>query len=218
MRALGPVVGLWAALASALPLAAQPISLPEEPRVICKEARLKLYAGCLDQRTLFAEARALAAAEGKALMVAFGAEWCIWCHIFDAALKGTLPVEDLRRRDRPAYAALPRLAEAYVVVHIDGDAEGGFAVLQETGARDHFRYAIPFIFTVDADGRFVAAIYPEQAEYERDGAPAYALPAIHAMLLAAGRGETLELPIRDQRGRVRLGVTGIKGWEMPWSR
>lgn len=61
---------------------------PEKLNKACRRGRAKLFDECGDQWAMFNAARKRAAAEGKALLVSFGAEWCIWCHVFDQYIHG----------------------------------------------------------------------------------------------------------------------------------
>lgn len=204
--------GIIAALAAIATAGTGLVTYPEDPRGACRDPRAFIYAGCLAQRDLLAEAHATALAEGKTLLVAFGASWCYWCRALDVVLHGEVPDD----ADAEEWALIPPLgaqvARDFVLVHIDGEAEDGLAVLEETGAMVAFPWEVPYLFTVDAEGRFDQPIFAKTAAYERGETHRFALPALAALLEAAARGETLRLPIRDQRGRVRLGVTG---WEWP---
>lgn len=149
--------------------------LPEAPRAGCEGSRARLYSECGDQRALFEAARARAAAEGKAVLVSAGAEWCIWCHVLSATLQGFVDSASAMEDDTlEAQADALRLAtaERFVVVHIEIDkSPNGEALLAEIGAAGHIRDWIPFPFGVDAEGRFVAPLGERDAETGNDEAP-----------------------------------------------
>ena len=150
----------------------------------------KLYDECLDQSRIFEAAKQLAAAENKVLLVSYGAEWCIWCHVFAKYIHGettrfeysygrpdapearqTSTIFEREERDVKADAAAlsAYVARSFVVVHIEGQyAPNGAAVLEKTGAAPFMNYSIPFIFTVDRRGQYAAHFTNEPVEIRRD--------------------------------------------------
>lgn len=124
------------------------------------------------------------------LLVSYGAEWCIWCHVFVAYIEGksdkftytygspdepdTRETSTLRERAKtsPAAAAAALntfVAKSFVLVHIDAQyAPGGATVLEQTGALDHYSNSIPFIFTVDARGRYAGRLVDKEVQIRRD--------------------------------------------------
>jgi len=156
----------------------------------CRQGRAKLYDECLDQSSIFEAAKHGAAAENKVLLVSYGAEWCIWCHVFDKYIHGettrfeysygrpdapearqTSTIFEREKRDVTADAAALNayVARSFVVVHIEGQyAPNGAAVLEKTGAAPFMNYSIPFIFTVDRRGQYAAHFKNEPVEIRRD--------------------------------------------------
>jgi len=156
----------------------------------CRQGRAKLYDECLDQSSIFEAAKHGAAAENKVLLVSYGAEWCIWCHVFDKYIHGettrfeysygrpdapearqTSTIFEREKRDVTADAAAlsAYVARSFVVVHIEGQyAPNGAAVLEKTGAAPFMNYSIPFIFTVDRRGQYAAHFKNEPVEIRRD--------------------------------------------------
>jgi len=111
------------------------------------------------------------------LLVEVGAEWCIWCHVFDAHINGDRgrfrytygapeepDVRDTRtftEHDDPDIAKADALREFvashFVIVHIDiQHAPRSYEVLELSGAADRFPDAVPFIYVVDSNGTFIA--------------------------------------------------------------
>jgi len=70
--------------------AIQITSFPEQIDRNCRNGKAKIYDECSDQIDLFEAAQSKAQAEGKITLVSYGAEWCIWCHVFDAYIHGQL--------------------------------------------------------------------------------------------------------------------------------
>jgi len=135
---------------------------------------------------IFRAALEEARSTGKTVIVSYGAEWCVWCHIFDSHINGetgrfrypetpTWVSVERSRRDvlRDARALNQFSSENFVVAHIEGDkAPDGRAVLEATGAAAHFTGGYPFIFSVTPEGQFAAAIDFEHLDPE-EAAPFY---------------------------------------------
>lgn len=155
----------------------------------CNFGRAKLYDQCGSQVTLFQNALRAANAEGKVLLVSYGAEWCIWCHVFDEYISGahtkltyrygdssektTFAVTLFERpKDDPSARAgelSTFVARNFVVAHIEGQfADDGWDVINQADAAPHTNGGIPFIFSVNSDGAFAAALDPKAVETRRD--------------------------------------------------
>ncbi|MCI4660444.1 MAG: hypothetical protein MRY63_01300 [Neomegalonema sp.] len=166
-------------------LPAQPlISLPTSLFKDCLNGRAKIYDQCTDQGAIFAAARARAQAEDKVLLVAFGAEWCVWCHIFDAYIRGehgsfhytvegeavAMSEAEQAAQAQEAAGLASFAAERFVLAHIEGHkAPGGQAVLEQAGAAPFFDDWIPFIFAVDREGQYVGHVLASQVNTRIDG-------------------------------------------------
>jgi hypothetical protein len=164
---------------------------PDKPNPGCRDGEARILDECGDQVALFEKARAHAKAEGKTLLVEYGAEWWISCHVFAAHIKGkhgwfrytygSPEAPDQREAatfmegkwaDADAARELSEyVANHFVLVHIDAaHAPNGAKVLESTGAAEYFSNAVPFVYTVDEDGRFASALHQDLAERRRDGA------------------------------------------------
>jgi len=127
--------------------AASVISYPETLDPDCRDGRAKLYDECGDQLALFDEAFARAQAENKILFVNYGAEWCVWCHVFD------------RTTTKPGAPLEAFTAERFIMVHID--AQHGLnhkGVLAQTKADTIYTGGLPLLFVVAPDGVFAGAV------------------------------------------------------------
>jgi len=187
---------LWSNPAFISPATAEPlIKLPETPIRSCRRGRAKLYDECSNQKRLFAAALDRANAEGKTLLVSYGAEWCIWCHVFDAYLNGEksrfsykfaspdapnmfrrATLYEREKSDVSAKAAALQnfAANNFVLVHIDAQyAPRGDAVLKRTRALAHYNGGLPFIFTVNKSGRYAAHLFYNRVETRRDSTDWY---------------------------------------------
>jgi len=161
----------------------------------CRDGTARMFDECTDQTVLFDEAMVRAKAENKVLLVEFGAEWCIWCHVFEAHINGEYdkfrytyggPDDPEARRtttfeegkpwsDAQAAEELRNFVAAnFVIVHIDLQyAPGAWKVLTDTGADQYFKGGVPFVFTVDRYGQFAAVFNHDAVERRREDANWY---------------------------------------------
>lgn len=165
-------------------------TFPETLSKSCRNGKAKVYDQCGDQLKLLVAAADRAAAEHKVLLVTFGSEWCIWCHVFDAYVHGGKdkfsytfgsPKEPEKRNSATLYerarsdvsaeaeALQSFVAKSFVVLHVDSQyAPNGAEVIRKTGADKFYKSSIPFIFTVGADNKIAAAFDEEGVETRRD--------------------------------------------------
>ena len=165
-------------------------TIPAQLDRACRRGRAKLYDECSDQLSLFETATTRAAAEGKVPLVSYGAEWCIWCHVFERYIHGettrfeytygspkapeareTSTIYERAKQDVTAEAAAlsAYVGSSFVVVHIDVQyAPNGHTVMERTGAAQFENGGIPFIFTVDREGRYAAHLDHDTVEVRRD--------------------------------------------------
>jgi len=165
-------------------------SFPKAIDLQCRNGKARIFDECGEQLTLFTTALAQANSEGKVLLVEYGAEWCIWCHVFDAHINGGhgefrytygMPQDPEVRHTQKMFeeesgvesvqAKTLRdfVAANFVVVRIDAQyAPNGKAVLAATGARKHYSGGLPFIFAVDGRANFAANFNHDTAEKRRD--------------------------------------------------
>ena len=166
------------------------ISFPAETDQKCRTGRAKIYDECTDQIALFKTALSRANSEGKTLLVSYGAEWCIWCHVFEAYIEGgktrfdygyatpdapdkiyhsTLFEREANDVSEMAAKLQAYVASHFVIVNIDSRfAPNGTAVLDITDAYSQYNGGLPYIFTVDKTGEFAASLNPDRVESRRD--------------------------------------------------
>ncbi|MGB0800043.1 MAG: hypothetical protein ACPGRD_12070 [Planktomarina sp.] len=176
----------WATRPAPIP---QAVILPVPSGPECRAQKAYIYDECSDQEMVFDAALARAQAEGKVLIVSYGAEWCIWCHVFHAYVTGesgkfTHHYSDssdqqrytatLNERGGPDSAEIAThlatyFSHTFVLVNIEGRyAPGADRVLRRTGADAHYEYSIPFVFTVTSDGRYAEHLDSDQVTIRRD--------------------------------------------------
>lgn len=156
----------------------------------CRGGSAKIFDECSDQVILFHSALEEANQSGKTLLVSFGAEWCIWCHVFDAYIDGGRTRFDyvyasLETPDEPYQATLYEKEKSdvteeamslfefvqsnFVVAHIENyHSPNGYSVLELSNALRSFDGAIPYIFSVDHNGKYVGQFISKGAETRRD--------------------------------------------------
>lgn len=183
-----PVVAL---VLFATALQAQGISvLPEQIERSCRGGRAALYDECGSQTKLLRQAIFHAETNGKVLLVSYGAEWCIWCHVFEQYIKGEHTTmtyrfsepgdsntEEVTLQEKPdrdptaeAAALTKFVADTFVLVHIESYyASDGYDVLTQTGADETFNGGLPYIFTINAEGQYAAHLQSSTVETRRDG-------------------------------------------------
>ncbi|MEO9517774.1 MAG: hypothetical protein ABJH45_15455 [Paracoccaceae bacterium] len=201
-------LAVLALFAVAAPASAQEIStIPEEIQRDCRGGQAVLYDECGSQTMLLRDAINRAESEGKVLLISYGAEWCIWCHVFQQYVKGHHSTMTYRFSDpgdnetaevtldeKPATdptaaaAALTKfVAEHFVLLHIENFySSDGYEVLNRTGADSTFDGGLPYIFTVDATGRYATDFKHSDIETRRDNGAdwyrGYDRPALMAEL------------------------------------
>lgn len=150
----------------------------------CRAGGARLYDECGSQIEIFSAALLRANRLKKTLLVAYGAEWCIWCHVFDAYVEGKYSNFEYKFDGQQASlreygdAALAKeanilhqyVAENFVIADIEGNySRDGRKVLARSGALSHSDGGLPFIFTVTSQGRWAATFDSRQAETRREG-------------------------------------------------
>jgi hypothetical protein len=167
------------------------VSVPLTIPASCRAQGARVYDKCTDQQALFETARRLAQEQNKTVLVSYGADWCIWCHVLDKYLAGysgafdyeygtpdsdetyqsTLKEKaaDQALAAQQARALAEYAAKTFVLFHLESDvAPGSYEVLESTEADAHYAYELPFVFTVTSDGRFASAL-GDDASIRRDG-------------------------------------------------
>ncbi len=147
-----------------------PVHFPQDIQRGCKGGRAQIYDECGSQFDVLADAMAEAARTDRQVLVVFGAEWCVWCHVFHKYLAGQTGVfryvlegDGLLMAEGKLEAEKAELLRDYardtfVLAHIESEySPDGWDVLESLGAAPHFENAIPFIFSVQ-DGAFAAAL------------------------------------------------------------
>ncbi len=163
---------------------------PEQIERSCRGGSAKIYDECGDQEALFHKALDEARRRDKILLVSYGAEWCIWCHVFHDYVTGVSGTfthtysdpEDVTRDtatmiETPSPRAMAEadelarfVAENFVLLHLEMRyAAGADAAVAYTGFDPYDIRWLPFIFTVSKDGSFGAYMNHDTVESRREG-------------------------------------------------
>ena len=117
----------------------------------------RIYDESADGAAQVAAALARAKAEHKRVLLDFGANWCVWCHVLHAFFDSDPPVK-------------AELAQHYLVVLIDVNKDHNVATVQKYGFPTDL--GLPVVVVLDADGHSLATqgndqfVNADTGEYE----------------------------------------------------
>ena len=148
-------------------------SFPKFLQSDCRDGNANLYDECGSQMLIAQAAFRSAVDTGKTPLIVFGAEWCIWCHVFDKHVKGIYnkfsyeweyegEIQRWSMRERANKAAKEQaeklnkyVADNFVLVHIESDfAPDGSDVINSIGFDRNKIYYYPYILVVDSNGMY----------------------------------------------------------------
>ncbi len=170
------IIGLFVGLlfngsiqaATKLPIDQFPKQLSKD----CRKGQAKIYDECSSQADILTAAIKQANKTDKSVLIVYGSEWCIWCHVLEKYLNGESgyfeyewqvegivekwPMQELdNKRAHIEAAVLNRhVAKNFVLAHIEGTfSPDGYEVMEATGFDLSKIRAIPFIMLVDGQGK-----------------------------------------------------------------
>lgn len=154
-----------------LPITHFPIVLPKD----CNDGAAKLYDECSDQVSILKDAISAARTENKKVLIVFGGEWCIWCHVLDNYFHGKFRSFDyqwrysdgdiqewsMREKVSPADIEDARVLNEYVannfvVAHIENVYANGNEAVALTGFDPENIYYYPFIVALNSNGKYAS--------------------------------------------------------------
>ena len=156
----------------------------------CRGGSAKIYDECGDQHALFEAALTEANRTGKTLLVSYGAEWCIWCHVFHDYVTGvsgrfthtysdhsdvtrdtaTMFEAPFPQNEAEAKALARFVSESFVLVNLETRyATGSDQAVASTGFDPHEVTWLPFVFSVRPNGKFGASLDHDVVEARREG-------------------------------------------------
>ena len=142
----------------------------------CREGIAQIYDECDSQQNLLDSAIQNAQETGKTVLVVYGAEWCIWCHVFDKYVKGYSQefqyTWEYRKGDNQRWKMTERenknakdeakalnqlVAESFVLLHIESHYSPDGAETAKSTGFDPGRFGyVPVIFTLDQAGKYAS--------------------------------------------------------------
>ncbi|MEQ1756249.1 MAG: hypothetical protein ABL973_19190 [Micropepsaceae bacterium] len=149
----------------------------------CADGDAELYDECGSQMQLFRAGLEEANKTGKTLIVSYGAEWCIWCHVFDAHVNGVTGKYEYRAYEKrlsmversgdevllDARKLNEYAAKNLIIAHVEADkAPDGLDVLRAAGVDPATVRGYPYIFSVTGSGKLAAVFDQDTSETRRD--------------------------------------------------
>lgn len=157
-------------------------SYPEVISANCGDGQAKLFDECSDQTEILSEATTAANQQGKHVLVSYGGEWCIWCHVLDKYFKGQFRTFDYQWRDsagdisewlmqediipkevQDAIALNNFVANNFVIAHIDNSYANGEEAIAMTGLNPDAVYYYPYIIVLDNNGKYAGEMASSNA-------------------------------------------------------
>ncbi len=153
----------------------QVTSFPKAVDPQCRDGKANTYDECGDQRLVLAAALEAAQQNEKHVLMVYGAEWCIWCHVFDQYVKGGHKQftyqwqyhdgDDLfwLMQEREGQSIIEQavalnhfVAENFVLAHIESYYSNGDEVMVDLGYDvDTIQY-VPLIISLDTKGQLAS--------------------------------------------------------------
>ena len=146
---------------------------PKEVSSSCRDGVAQIYDECSDQNTILGEARKSAAASGKSVLIVYGAEWCIWCHVFDKYVRGQSrefeyeyeyegepqywPMREIENENAETEANQLNnyVSENFVIAYIEGHySPNGPEILAEIGYNVDDLTFVPLYVVLNGEGKY----------------------------------------------------------------
>lgn len=153
------------------PIAQFPQSLDKN----CLDGKAKLYDECGNQFDVLNPAIQAAKQSNKNVLIIYGGEWCIWCHVIDKYLHGysrkfdyrwryqnemqhwTMYEKSNQKAEQEAAELNKYTADNFVIAHIENDASpNGKEVLKSIGFDTSQIGGIPVIIALNQHGKYAA--------------------------------------------------------------
>lgn len=158
------------------------VTFPKDISSNCRKGIAKIYDECGDQNLILRDALKQAALENKSVLVVYGAEWCIWCHVFDNYVQGKsrkfnyafeyqgelqqwdMEEKENKKAEREAYLLNEYTANNFVIAHIEGEfSPNGMDAMKSTGFDVSEIKYLPFIVVLDVNGKYINHMKPFDA-------------------------------------------------------
>ncbi|MDH5651889.1 MAG: thioredoxin family protein [Gammaproteobacteria bacterium] len=150
-------------------------TFPKKTSNDCRKGMARIYDECSNQEKILEAALKKGNETGKTVLLVIGAEWCIWCHVFDKYIKGhsrnfnykwvyegddqqweMKETENLNAMNE-SKALNKYVSENFVIAHIENYyAPGGDAVIRKTGYDPKNIKFIPYLISLHKNGKYAA--------------------------------------------------------------
>jgi len=133
-------------------------SYPERISSSCREGVAQIYDECSDQTIILSKAIKESEGTGKSVLVVYGAEWCIWCHVFDKYVKGHSRKFKYKWQYHDGDNLDWKMKEREnKLVHIESyHSPNGAKAVQQTGFDPNKFSYVPVIFSLNQSGNYAA--------------------------------------------------------------
>ncbi|MFB6348347.1 hypothetical protein ACFBZI_02635 [Moraxella sp. ZJ142] len=151
---------------------------PKTPNANCRDGLAKLHDECGDQVVIIKNAIHAAKQQNKNVLLIYGGEWCIWCHVLDRHFNGEVQTHDYVWRDGDdglsewvmheniaqddidnAIKLNHYVADNFVIAHIDGDYTNGLQALSYVGFHNEV-FAYPTVIILNKQGKYAGHLPP----------------------------------------------------------
>jgi hypothetical protein len=172
-------------------------SFPKFVSKVCRNGIANIYDECSDQNTILGDAMKQATESNKSVLLVYGAEWCIWCHVFDKYINGasrkfqyhweyeegeTSVWEMVEKQNANAEKEAEELnkyvSENFVIAHIEGyHSPNGMEVIANTGFDSSLIQVLPYILVLNSKAEYAGHMLPynaiEKLEIREDSGEEY---------------------------------------------
>ena len=149
------------------------LSFPQSLDPQCRDGIANIYDECGNQQLILDQALKAAQEADKRVLILYGAEWCIWCHVFDKYVKGQnrkfdyqwqyhdgeildwemLEKENLRAEEE-AIQLNHYFDKHFVLTHIESYySDSGEQVLADLGYDVSNINSVPLVLVLDSSGQ-----------------------------------------------------------------
>lgn len=151
---------------------------PKAVNTKCGDGLAQIYDECGNQLDILEQAQKIAHQQNKRVLIVYGAEWCIWDHVFNKHIQGVIGnfnyqwrassgnfekwhmKEKVSSSDYDDAKALNHfVANNFVIAHIEDEKANGKDVLKKIGNNEDI-FFYPNIMVLDKNGKFVDSLPP----------------------------------------------------------
>ncbi|WP_101775717.1 hypothetical protein [Pasteurella oralis] len=142
----------------------------------CNDGLAQLYDECGNQLDILQQALETAQQQNKNVLIVYGAEWCLWDHVFNKYIQGNVGKFIYKWRSdtgefvqlcmkevakvsdyQDAKAINKFVAENFVIAHIESENTNGKDVLEKIGMPNNIYY-YPTIMILDENGKYTETL------------------------------------------------------------